>query len=265
MHLYDGRIIDHKRLNADCYRLTVAAPPIAQAARPGQFLHVRCGATYDPLLRRPISINTVNRKNGSVTMLYRVIGRGTALLAQKKVGEQVNVLGPLGQPFTFDPSYRKVALVAGGLGLAPLYFLLQELNIDDLVFFQGARSASEILLTHNIKQLAKELYLATDDGSAGFKGTVVELFVNQLAFQNFDIVYAAGPQPMLRALCLELKRNHIKGQVSLEERMGCGVGACLCCNVKIGRGNSWVYKRVCADGPVFDAEEVYWDDSANNG
>jgi dihydroorotate dehydrogenase electron transfer subunit len=257
----DCEIVAHRQLLPDCRRLVLAAPAVAEAARPGQFLHLRCGATADPLLRRPLSIHDVDRVAGLVTLLYRVVGRGTALLATRKPGpDRVNILGPLGRGFEVPPEHRRVALVGGGLGVAPLFFLARELAAAgrEVIVFHGARTTGELELV-NFGLLPVESASATDDGSVGYAGSVVELFGQAAAELKMDWVCAAGPTGMLRALAGELRRLNLPGEVSLEGRMGCGIGVCVCCNCRIGTRERWTYRRVCADGPVFSAEEVVWE------
>lgn len=286
--LTDAKVIKQKKIAPGYYRLTMAAPEVAEAAGPGQFLHVRCGNTLDPLLRRPISINAVDREKGEVTLLYRVAGRGTALLAEKKKGDTVSLLGPLGRGFSMPGSRERVSVVAGGLGIAPLYFLLQELGRLDhcAAVFLGAATRKQLFLIKEIKELGHKIVLATDDGSVGFPGTVTGLFelciqdpsggdvpVNcggdaALALEKFKMdclfltsrVYGCGPRGMLKRLCEIIKLRGIPGEVSLEERMGCGVGACLSCACKTRSGRDGaVYRRACVDGPVFSAREVAWE------
>lgn len=296
----DAKVLKQIKVAPDHYRLTLVAPEAALAARPGQFLHVRCGATRDPLLRRPISIHAVDRERGEVTLLYRVAGRGTALLAEKKKGDPVNLLGPLGSGFTLPLGREKVSLVAGGIGIAPLFFLLQELSRRDIcaaVFWGSAnkkqffsaeasgRPGNRFSLLREIRELGHKVILATDDGSVGYPGFVTDLFELcvqggsggevkvscdadalealekcklELAFQS-DRVYGCGPRGMLRRLCEIIDKRGLTGEVSLEERMGCGVGACLSCACKIKEGeDGFQYRRACLEGPVFPAGEVVW-------
>ncbi len=240
------------------YLLEFTAKQLALSAKPGQFVHVKCSETQDPLLRRPISIHRVNREKGTVSLLYRAVGRGTKLLAAKKPGESLDILGPLGNGFQLPPPGSKVAIVAGGIGIAPLFFLTEELIAHDLlpeVFF-GARSSADLPAKEQITALGVKLFLATDDGSAGRCGSVTELLAEHV--EKFNCIYACGPYPMMKKVAEMSRGKGIALQVSLEERMGCGVGACLACSCKIktAQGNS--YKRVCTDGPVFNAEEVVW-------
>lgn len=248
------------------------APDVAAQARPGQFLHVsvhRMGEPprYDPLLRRPFSVHGADAVRGTVVLLYRVAGRGTALLAQRKEGDLLDVLGPLGRGFSLPPGGSRVALVAGGMGLAPLYFLAGELlrSGSEVHFLMGARRLEELHLIGDLLALAKrepafKPFFATDDGSYGFSGPVTGLLETFLAREGVDRAYACGPKPMLREVVKLLARFGVPGEVSLEEHMGCGVGACLSCACRVREAGGFSYRRVCADGPVFAAESVDWEE-----
>lgn len=259
--ILDCDILAHRQVLPDCRELVLGAPEVAAAARPGQFLHLRCGTTSDPLLRRPLSIHDVDRAVGQVTLLYRVVGRGTTLLATRRSAQdKLNILGPLGRGFQAPPEHRRVGLVGGGMGVVPLFFLARELVAAgrEVVVFHGARTTGELGLV-NFGLLPVQLAVATDDGSVGYAGSVVELVGQAAAELKVDWVCAAGPTGMLRALAGLLQRLDLPGEVSLEERMGCGIGACMCCNCRLGTRDRWTYRRVCADGPVFCAGEVVWE------
>lgn len=239
--------------------LKLHAPDIAYSAQPGQFLHVRCSDTFDPLLRRPISIHSVDRGKGTVSLLYRVAGRGTARLFDF---EMLDIMGPLGKGFALPPSDSGVLVIGGGIGIAPLFFLLEELSKKGTTVdvFLGASSAEHLLMVKDIKELGHRLQVATDDGSAGYHGPVTGLCPPDLVCR-MDEVFACGPKPMLRALATILEDNNVPGQFSLEERMGCGVGACLACACKTRKSKQeeFSYSHVCVDGPVFYASEVVWE------
>jgi len=257
------KVLKQEAIGPGYYRLDLDAPAAAGAAVPGQFLHVRCGNSLDPLLRRPISIHDVDREKGTVALLYRVVGRGTALLAQKRKDDPVNLLGPLGNGFSMPESSGEVWVLAGGIGVAPLYFLLRELSglNHRAAVFLGAPASKQLLCAREIKELGHAVATATDDGSEGFFGTVTALF--EFFLQNRikpDRVYGCGPRGMLKELGHILKRKSIPGEISLEERMGCGVGACLSCACRTGDGKGgFRYRRACVEGPVFPAGEVVWE------
>jgi len=248
------------------YVLELYAPILAENARPGQFLHIRCAAGNDPLLRRPVSIHAVNRQTGQVRIMFQAVGRGTELLAGRQDGP-LDVMGPLGRGFTLGRERQTgdpggIIVVGGGIGAAPLFFLLQELaaaNVAPRVkVLLGAKTAEQLLAVELAAALGFKVQIATDDGSAGLHGPVTGLLEKELK-QPAEFVYACGPAPMLKAVCLLLDRAGVPGEVSLEERMACGVGACLSCVCPTREdGGEENYRRVCVDGPVFNAAEVIW-------
>lgn len=254
-------VLGQEELAPGFYRLSFFSPEIADAAVPGQFLHVKVAPGLDPLLRRPLSVHAVNRRTGEVALLYRLAGRGTELLARKKKGDSLDVLGPLGRGFTLPGPGRHAAVVAGGAGIAPLFFLLQRLfeagNPAEVLL--GARNSKMLLLEKEIRTLGFFVRVATDDGSAGYRGAVTELLAELLAQGGTEMVYACGPVTMLAATARLLEEHSVDGQVSLEERMGCGVGACFSCACRVREGDGRKsYRRVCFEGPVFLAGEVVW-------
>ncbi|RJQ27737.1 MAG: dihydroorotate dehydrogenase electron transfer subunit [Peptococcaceae bacterium] len=238
--------------------MLLQAPEAAGRAGPGQFVHVRCGFSADPLLRRPLSVHDVDRGEGTLTLLYRVAGRGTALLAGLEPGAGISLMGPLGRGFSLPEADLRVALVAGGIGVAPLYFLLKELVSRNFFVhvLVGAQTAEDLLLEDDFQSFGGRASFATDDGSRGYKGRVTGLLEPLLASGDIDLVYACGPPAMLKRVAGLLTGAGVPGEVSLERHMGCGVGACLSCVCKVRSG---AYRRVCADGPVFPVEEVVWE------
>lgn len=267
--ILEVKIIKQSEIAPGYFCLALDAPEVAEAAVPGQFLHVRCSNTLDPFLRRPLSIHAVDRGKGEVALLYRAAGRGTVLLSKKREGDSISILGPLGSGFSLPGSNERVFVVAGGIGVAPLYFLLQEmgrLNHQAAVFL-GATTSKQLLCVREMKEMGHDVFSATVDGSEGFHGTVVELFETFLLkyFKSGPLylpgrVYGCGPRGMLKKLCEILQQKGIPGEVSVEERMGCGVGACLSCACKIrDKKNGFRYRRTCVEGPVFPAGEVVWE------
>lgn len=258
--IYEVEIVTQRKVATGCYRLEMYAPEVAQRAQPGQFLMLRTSITLDPLLRRPFSINTVDRDRGLVKILYRVVGRGTALLAGRKLGRRLSIFGPLGRGFTV-PANGRFLVVAGGLGIAPLYFLIQRLKAlgNEVIVFYGAQNRFKLLLLEELAAMRVELFTATDNGSSGHKGTVVDLLRTK-GIPPVDLIYAAGPPPMLKALAVLLREAEMpRAEFLLEERMACGTGACRGCAVRVVADEGLVYKRVCADGPVFPVGEVVWE------
>jgi dihydroorotate dehydrogenase electron transfer subunit len=245
-------------------KLTFSSSIISQAAQPGNFLHLRVSRGYYPLLRRAFSIHQTNPAEGQFDILFKVVGPGTEMLSQRRPGDSLDALGPLGNGFSLPGEDRKIMLVAGGMGIAPLWFLLSRLaekhRNSELTLFLGARSRDELVYTEELKRSGVRLVIATDDGSAGHQGLVTEVFLDEIQKQDVDFsklaVYACGPPLMLKRMAQIARSFDFSCQVSLENHMACGVGACWGCAVKQADGT---YKRVCTDGPVFDARELALD------
>ncbi len=242
-----------KEIALNIFQLSFLSPSISLGALPGQFVNVRVEDSAVPLLRRPFSISSVDGE--IVSIIFNVIGLGTKLLSQKKPGETLDVLGPLGKgifPFD-DEEYRTALLIAGGLGVAAFPFLISRLpSSKEVVSFLGARSSSYVV-RHGLKNVR----IATDDGSEGFTGTVVELMKMFLKENPVDRprIFSCGPMPMMRALAeLSLEKN-IPCYVALECEMACGIGLCQGCPVEtVNAGKK--YNLVCKDGPVFEIRNV---------
>ncbi|MGI5901252.1 MAG: dihydroorotate dehydrogenase electron transfer subunit [Desulfitobacteriia bacterium] len=244
---------------------------IAQTALPGQFVFLKAGPTQDPLLRRPLSIARIDRKLGEIALRYRVSGQGTKLLSQLKEGEEVDILGPLGNGFSI-PEKGKLLLLAGGIGIFPLLSIIEEVQAHkaykdlELKIFWGGED-KRFLESAGLKELrAKNLdcKVSTLDGSLGRQGLLTDLLNDFLtgsdngALGEVEAV-ACGPKGMLKAVTEICLAKKIPLQVSLEERMACGIGACLGCVCTVQEGSDLARKRVCKEGPVFEAREVVWD------
>jgi dihydroorotate dehydrogenase electron transfer subunit len=241
--------------------MTLAAPAIAKSAKPGQFIMVRTADSYQPFLRRPFGIHNV--KGSNVDILYELAGAGTKILSQKKSGETLNIIGPLGNGFKLDPRPYTLnpIFIAGGMGVAPLVYLAAKLKKLKPVVLLGAKTKSHILCEKEFKALGCDIKIATDDGSKGCKGFVSDLLQDVITGvgatrRAATTIYACGPKPMLKAITKIAKQHSISARLSLEEHMACGIGACLGCVVNTTHGQ----KRVCKDGPVFNAEEIVWED-----
>ncbi|MBC7105431.1 MAG: dihydroorotate dehydrogenase electron transfer subunit [Firmicutes bacterium] len=254
--LVEARVLGNQEVAPDCRRLVVHAPQVAGAARPGQFVMVRCGSSWDPLLRRPFSVAGVDREAGAVTLLFRVVGRGTALMAGAAPGETLSLLGPLGRGFTLPQAPEATALIGGGMGLAPLLFLADELLAAGCRVWVLAGAGSRTHLFVPGPAPGCEVLVATEDGSAGTPGPVTVLLPLVGRVRRY---YACGPREMLRAVAAEMERRGVPGEVCLEERMACGVGACRGCVCRVRRGEGMAWATVCAEGPVFPAGEVCWE------
>ncbi len=229
--------------------------------RPGQFLHLQLPEADTPLLRRPYTI--YRARGDSLEILFQVIGQGTELLADRQVGDDVRVLAPLGVGFPMPPLDATAVIVAGGVGIASLYLLVERLveaRISTRVLF-GSRSRAYLLCCDDLAALGVAPDIATVDGSEGYHGLVTELACRVLDEESppRPHVYACGPTPMMAALAdLTLDRG-IPTQVALENRMGCGLGVCLGCVVPVVSDDGPAFERVCTEGPVFDARRVRWE------
>ncbi|KAF0196603.1 MAG: dihydroorotate dehydrogenase electron transfer subunit [Bacillota bacterium] len=251
-----ARVTEHNFVAPNIKRLALQAPGIARQAQPGQFVNMRCSPTLDPLLRRPFSINRIDPTSGTISVLYKVVGRGTELLANIHRGDSIDVLGPLGTGFELKPQGRKVVLIAGGIGVAPFHPLAEQLvNTGyDVTCLAGARCDEEFAELNDLAELGVEMYCATEDGSRGEQGRVTNLLENTLHKRNFDMAYACGPNAMLAAIKQICGRAQLPLQLSLEEIMACGLGVCLGCTCEKEKENGFLH--VCTDGPVVWAEEV---------
>jgi len=255
MYQIKTKILSNKKIIPGYYKMCLDAPEIAEEARPGQFVHIRVKDGYDPLLRRPFSIH--KSQEGKIEILYKVVGRGTEFLSGEKIGGRIDILGPLGQGFKEKADFKRVILVAGGIGVAPLYFLTERLVGNDILVLLGAESEKKVLCLEDFRNLNINLEIATEDGSQGYNGLVSDLFLSVLRERpQVDLVCACGPTPMLKKVAQLSLRYKVPCQVSLEQRMGCGIGACRGCTIKGQNG----YLRVCCDGPVFDAHQILWKD-----
>lgn len=243
-----GQVLENKELCRDIYEIVIHCPGIAKAAKPGQFLHVRVSDSLDPLLRRPISISRIDEHAGTVSLVYQIIGRGTTKISELTEGNQIDVMGPLGNGFELFPG-KKCAVIGGGMGVAPLLELAARIPGCDA--YMGFRCST--FKIDEYRQLCSGVYVATEDGSSGSKGYVTDLVKD---ISKYDIVYTCGPKAMLKKVKELCENNSVKCYVSIEERMGCGIGACLVCACKVKDGDSWHYKKACTDGPVFEAGEV---------
>ena len=253
-----ARIVSNEPVADGLFIVRLHSPQIAAQCQPAQFVHVRCGDGIDPLLLRPFSMLTVDREAGTLDILYQVVGRGTEILKNRRAGDEILQLGPLGKTFTVPPNQANLLMVGGGIGIAPLAFLA-ELMIPKgytVTLLAGARTAARHLPAEFVP-LAVEYVLATDDGSAGHHGPVTDLIADYFLWS--DAVYVCGPWPMLTAIDAAYQAriwgwNSKKPiQVSLENQMGCAMGVCLGCVVATPQG----YQRVCRDGPVFSLGDLH--------
>ncbi|EEM94832.1 Dihydroorotate dehydrogenase electron transfer subunit [Bacillus thuringiensis IBL 200] len=249
-------VVNQKEIAKNIYELVLQGTLVQQMNEPGQFVHIKVAEGIAPLLRRPISICNVDQEKNEFTMLYRAEGQGTKTLATRKQGEMVDVLGPLGHGFPVEEAEagQTALLVGGGIGVPPLYELSQRLVAKGVrvIHILGFQTKDVVFYEEKFAELG-DTYVATVDGTHGTKGFVTDVIDNYGI--DFDILYSCGPLAMLRALEGRYKKK--KAYISLEERMGCGIGACFACVCHLQEDPSGhSYKKVCSDGPVFPIGEV---------
>lgn len=230
---------------------TIMCPEMAEKAKPGQFLHILCGG--ESYLRRPISICDVSDKR-CIRFVFRIKGEGTKALAAYNEGDMLDVLGPLGNGFDISEDRSgAVLLIGGGIGVFPLLYLAKSLS-GTATALLGFRGSDEVVMTDEFAKVCKDVFLATDDGSCGYHGLVTDIMNKIIESNKVSAIYSCGPAPMMKAVSNAADAAGIPVQVSLEERMGCGVGACMTCTCTV----AGMKRRVCKDGPVFDGTEVEW-------
>ena len=254
-------IVGKKSWNG-CVLLKLSSPRIARRSKPGQFLMVRVSDGPYPLLRRPLSVHA--RDGDCLELFFARTGLGTELLADKKKGGKLDILGPLGKGFTIPRAAKGETfyLVGGGRGIAPLYFLARELRAKGgrPRIFYGGKTEAELPLLGKLAAMKTEVFISTDDGSLGYRGFASAMFEKELARSSRPaLIYACGPDPMMKKVGEIAGERGIPAEVSLESIMGCGIGACWGCVRKIQRGGAAEWVKICEEGPVFPANEVIWD------
>lgn len=276
-----AEILINKEIAPGHFKMVLSLKDFKETIRAGQFFHIRAGSDYDPLLRRPLSVHRLGSKPDIVELLYKVVGKGTRLLSRRSKGTYLDVIGPLGNGFKVPRSQSDFILIAGGMGIAPLVALVDELaqfRKRSITVILGAKTKSSITCRKELEELKAKVAVVTEDASAGEKGLATDILEDVI--KQFDLretgtpltagetaeitigdyrpgvgLYACGPVSMLRQVAKTARQYRIQTQASMEENMGCGVGACLGCVVKTKEG----YKRVCKDGPVFDLEDIVWE------
>lgn len=247
-----AKVLDNSQIAEGIFDMKLACRNIAAEAKPGQFITVACG---DYTLRRPISICEIDVSREIIRIVYEVRGKGTEWLSHVKTFDSVDIIAPLGNGYDLT-DHRSVLFVGGGIGVPPL--LATAKRTIDATAILGFRNKSAIILENDFKKACNEVLVTTDDGSNGIKGFTTDAMKLALEKKTFDLVCACGPIPMLKKVAAIAAEHNIPCQVSLEERMACGVGACLVCACKVkSKDGTEEYKRVCKDGPVFDAAEVF--------
>lgn len=250
MKIYKSPVVDTKHLKENVYLIKIHSPELAAEAKPGQFCNIKVSETGFPLLRRPFSVADVNGE--FICFMFNVTGEGTKLLAHEKLGQILDILGPLGNGFGYEGNFENAIIVAGGLGSAPFPFLTRFLKGKKIFSFVGGRSEKDVI-TYGMENYKT----ATDDGSMGFKGNVVQLL--EKSIQNIERsksrIFACGSTPMLKALQEFSVKYDVDCQISTECAMACGFGICQGCNIE-STVHEDKYSLVCIDGPVFNSKEV---------
>lgn len=253
-------LIVHKKTWGEYCLLGLQTEKIANLAQPGQFIMVRTNESLHPLLRRPISIHSA--QNSTLEIYFQQAGTGTKLLSQKKVGEHLDIIGPLGKGFRLEssPERQNVALIGGGRGIAPLYFLarkLRDLGVPARIYY-GGKTIEDIPLREKFVEENFEILMSTDDGSYGSKGFVTALFQTSLQKFSPSRIFACGPEAMMAKIAQIAREKDIYAEFSLEAYMGCGFGACWGCVRKIKTGTKEEWLKICEEGPVFAGEQIIW-------
>lgn len=268
-NIFIGEVSLNEEIQIDHFLMKVMLPLSFTEPLPGQFVMIRIAGLRDPFLSRPLSIYAYKRSKSNcvIELLYRVAGRGTQILAGLIKGSQVEISGPLGKSYSVDHKKKNIVFIAGGIGVAPLTLLADHLckkachRKDAMTFYMGAKTEAAMVGLDRIRKLCYDIIVCTDDGSLGKKSLVTQAFqknIKKYLPSNTDI-YACGSKAMVKELS-RITNGKYFCQVSLEERMACGVGACVGCAVAVKDAQGKPdYKRVCADGPVFDLQQILWE------
>ena len=258
-------VLSNRRSGA-YHSITLVAPDVADKAKPGQFVEIAVPRGRDFLLRRPFSIHQASRRGGwagTLEVVLDAVGPGTEWLAGVKTHDVLDVIGPLGRPFSYPAELTSCLLMGGGYGAAPLYFLAEELRARNksVHMILGARDHERVFKPIEGKRLADSVVVTTEDGSMGERGRVTDALPSAVARTGAQVVYACGPNAMLRAVAEYCLSRGIPCQVAVEELMACGLGVCWTCAVPmIARdGRGWWNMRACLEGPVFNGARIWWD------
>ena len=254
-----AKLVSKEELIPGVFKFSVNSKELVDNAKPGQFLEIRITNDVVPFLRRPISIHQIDKENNNIEFIFQVRGKGTEILSTRNIGDEIDILGPLGSGIFNIKNYKNIAIIGGGIGIFPLYEIVKSAP-DDVVTntYLGFRNKELVTLEKEFKEASSYFVLTTDDGSYGKDGFAINYLKEDIESKNIDAIFACGPLPMLRAVKKLAEEKNIPCQISLEERMACGVGVCLGCAVKTAKSSleSPEYIHVCKAGPVFDANLV---------
>ena len=255
-----AELINKEQLTSDIYKFSVQAPKIVKDAKPGNFIEIRVSDQTEPFLRRPISIYNLDRENGILEFIFQVKGKGTEILAKKKIGDLIDIVGPLGYGTFKYENYNNLAIIGGGIGVFPLYELAKCAKKDNknVNIYLGFRNKEYVVLEDEFKNVSDNLTITTDDGSYSEKGFAINFLEKDIEAGKVDSIYACGPLPMLKTVQKLAVEKNIPCQISLEEKMACGLGVCLGCAVKTAKSpkDAPEYWHGCKAGPVFQAKDV---------
>jgi len=264
-----AEVLSYKKVGDAYHLLTIVAPEVAEDAKPGQFINLRLPKDRSFILRRPFSIYRVNRRGGwaaTIEVIFDIRGGGTAALATLRAHDTVDLIGPIGRPFTIPKRLNSCLLVGGGVGAAPLVFLGEVLRAAgkrvDVLW--GASRSGRLLNPIDAKRLGTKTAFCTDDGSEGHHGLVTELLPEMIDKCETEVIYACGPHPMLAAVTSIATQHKIPVQVAMEALMACGIGVCMTCVQPVWNkeGTSVLNVRTCVDGPVFNGARIAWEANA---
>lgn len=247
----DNFVVSEKKfLNSSFFKLKLKSKKTLPEINPGQFVEVQVNSDSKVLLRRPISINDVDSQTNEISLIIQTVGQGTKELAKINEGEEINLVYPLGNGFNIEG--ENPLLVGGGVGIAPLLYLAKNFHAKGIKpkVLLGFRSQEQVIDLKEYEKYA-DVYISTQDGSVGSKGLVTE---NEIFTQSYDTIYTCGPTPMMKAISDYSLKNNIKCYASLENKMACGIGACLCCVQNTTEG----HKCTCTEGPVFNVKDIIW-------
>lgn len=249
-HCDNFLVSEKKFLNTSFFKLKLKSKNTLPEINPGQFVEIQVNSDSKVLLRRPISINDVDFQNNEISLIIQTVGQGTKELAKISEGEEVSLIYPLGNGFKLEG--ESPILVGGGVGIAPLLYLAKQFQAKGIKpnVLLGFRSKDQIIPLEEFEKYSN-LYISTQDGSIGEKGLVTE---NKIFSTSHDVIYTCGPTPMMKAIAEYALKNNIKCYASLENKMACGIGACLCCVQNTTEG----HKCTCTEGPVFNVKDIIW-------
>lgn len=255
-----AELLKKVELKKGIFKFTVKADEITKIAKPGNFIEIRVNNDIEPFLRRPISIYNMDKEKGILEFIFQQKGKGTQILSTRKEGELIDIIGPLGYGTFRYTNYNKLAIIGGGIGVFPLYELAKCAKNEnkEIHTYLGFRNKDLVVLEDEFKKVSDNLTITTDDGSYAEKGFAINFLKEDIENGKIDSIYACGPLPMLRAVRNLAIEKEIPCQISLEERMACGMGVCLGCAVKTAKSPEEApeYWHVCKAGPVFQAKDV---------